>query len=70
MKKIHLIGEKVMSKTDGQIHFVSTSRLAELYGLKRGEWISCYSDQPCQDRSAIHLKPRYDGAYKARFSNG
>lgn len=62
---------EVMSKNDGQVHFVSARRLADLYGV---DYRKCkvsrpnepgYRDQP----GDIFLHPRYDGDYSLPESN-
>jgi hypothetical protein len=60
--KYHLMGGSVFAR-DGDVHFVSAPKLADLYGLNRGEWISCYMDRPCLDTSAVHLGPKENGDY-------
>jgi hypothetical protein len=59
----------VLSKNDGDRHFIGVRQLLKLYGLKPSEAVVCLS---CQRRDAqgclpnyeyVHLFPRYDGDY-------
>lgn len=62
---IHLVSHFIRSKTDGDEHFISASQLANLYHLKRNEWIICpdkYYPGVCRS-NALHLFPREDGKY-------
>ena len=66
-KKYLVIGGKVISKTDGQRHYVSAVRLCELYKLNP---VDCYlAEEKCSP--SLHglpsglpiLRPRKDGNY-------
>lgn len=68
--KYLLVPGHVTSKTDGDLHYISASRLAELYGVRMNE-CTVYPDNPRQ-RTLVHpwehygliqLTARYDGDY-------
>ena len=64
---------KVESKSDGQIHYVSAARLADLYGVSLRDCITYPYGDDTDSRfkrmswrdpvGVIHLHPRYDGNY-------
>lgn len=58
----------VRSVNDGDIHFISASRLAVLYGLHNGQWISADSEQAKHgfsgDGRMVHLWPKSNGIYE------
>jgi len=67
VKKYVLHPGYVISKTDGDEHWISASRLADLYGVGIGE---CFIDDPNRPQQlrglppdVVHLHPRYDGDY-------
>ena len=55
----------VTSMNDGQRHFITASRVAELYGLERGEWFEWDEESRlgCVDSDFIHLWPQSSGDY-------
>lgn len=60
----------VRSKSDGQLHQITTSQLVALYGLKSEEYIAVERDQSyarqlqkALDLGLRHLYPRYSGNY-------
>ena len=54
----------VISKNDGDVHFISAPRLAELYNLPPGSWFSWKSHGLGRERdNYVHLYPRRDGNY-------
>ena len=53
----------VTSPNGGRRHFIPASRVAELYGLKRGEWFDSEAWMGTKRSSFIHLYPRDDGDY-------
>jgi len=67
-KKYIVVGGWVISKQDGDRHYINASKLIELYQLDRNE---CYlmeeKDETIKsvgiDKDAIILRPRYDGDY-------
>ena len=51
----------VVSKSDGQTHFISAMQLVKLYGVQPYE---CTYDSPYNRREGLlHLEPNYDGDY-------
>lgn len=55
---------EVRSPHDGDLHWVSAQRLAELYGLKPAEWRAWGPGLQWEDY--IHLWPRADGHYEVK----
>lgn len=56
---------QIISKHDGQEHYITASQLARLYKLKRGEYVVAGPDKSgfqAQDDD-VHLSPRYHGDY-------
>lgn len=53
----------VSSINDGDLHYISAARLAQLYGLKPGEWARY---NPLQDKHSelLRLRPRRNGNYE------
>ena len=73
MKKKYLcIAGEVISKYDGQKHFISAYRLADLYGVDRRECI--YTNENSEKllgrdvSNFIQLRPRFDGNYTLPIS--
>lgn len=60
---------EVISRSDGQIHFIGRGQLASLYGLAPGEYrvVGAIRGQELRP-GEIALRPRYDGKY--RKANG
>ena len=56
----------VISKNDGDRHYISARQLAELYNVNPAECIVVTNDEPFMHcgNDYTHLKPRYDGNYK------
>lgn len=58
----------VISKNDGQSHFVSAARLADLYGVSLRDCINAdapeYLAVQHSSASFTHLYPRRDGDYR------
>lgn len=68
-KILALVPGHVISKNDGQRHYISASRLAELYGIPPGQYIVWDRENPYtyrgRDKSKYHfLFPRADGKYE------
>ncbi len=75
MKKYLLVGDYVFSRHDGDKHFISASRLCELYNLNPRECVFCDSKRPdtylsnklvegyILSEDLITLYPRIDGNY-------
>ena len=68
MKKYILHPGVVKSKFDGDEHYISALKLAELYGV---DFNDCYADVPntgnllgVDQTNLIDLFPRYNGDYK------
>jgi hypothetical protein len=70
MKKKYVIHPGlVKSKSDGDVHFISSARLCELYGVR---WEECIKGRPGWERgytpefrsTLIHLAPDSTGEYK------
>lgn len=68
MKKYVLMGGYVKSRHDRDIHFISATKLRNLYGVKRDECYYCdetdRSTFPKDVDSFIILRPKYDGNYQ------
>lgn len=59
----------VISKTDGDRHYIPAQILADLYGLRPDEYIIWDDQRPetylgRREEDYVHLYPRYDGNYK------
>ncbi len=69
MKRYVLHPGEVISKTDGDIHYISALKLAALYGV---DYRLCYVKEDSKPISLdrhnwdeyMHLYPRYKGDYK------
>ena len=69
MKKYIVIGGKVESKSDGDIHYISTSQLCSLYGVDPNECFLCRNQDDYERRRPALpdlplLRPRYEGDYE------
>jgi len=76
MIKYLVIPDWVVSKNDGQLHYINADKLIKLYGVDRKECKILGDNKPdCQSRiynrilfdqykDLIKLTPRYDGDYK------
>lgn len=68
MIKYVVIGDKVISKYDGQEHYVNAKDLIRLYGIDPKECITHESMSGVPLTRSIAgltvLRPRYDGKYK------
>jgi hypothetical protein len=50
--------------SDGDTHFISAVRLAELYKLRPHEWFECdHSEGYCRYERYLHLRPSDSGQY-------
>jgi hypothetical protein len=68
MARIFLHPGYVISKNDGQRHFVNAQRLADLYNVYKPRCIVVLpeSEKDWQDLPGdIHLHPRYNGNYQS-----
>jgi hypothetical protein len=74
MKKYLVIPDYVISKTDGQRHYVSCNQLVRLYGVQEGECIFSESPDTGKTMNSINynkkrygnlteLRPKYSGNY-------
>jgi hypothetical protein len=54
----------IRSKTDGDLHYISAGRLAQLYGVRISECI--INTQTKLPDGLIYLQPRYHGDYRVR----
>ena len=63
----------VVSKTDGDMHYIGAIKLMELYHVNPAECIVCkpsprqrdrYYQFPEKDKTLIKLTPRHDGNYE------
>lgn len=70
-KKYLLIGGHVVSKSDNDIHYISSKQLGELYRVNPQECI--FIDHGTEDdirghdiSKLITLRPRYDGNYQLK----
>lgn len=76
MKKYCLHAGWITSRNDGDIHFITTRQLHNLYNLKTEEYVvcmRCHRDIPgtspkamrCEsyNEKYVHLFPRHDGNY-------
>ena len=76
MKKYILIGGQMMSKSDGDIHYVSATKLCKLYRLNLEECYFYEDDNPSYKREIRGLRhnnpelkilfPRYNGDYEIK----
>lgn len=67
--KVILVGDFIVSKHDGEQHFVSGERLAQLYGYRPGEYIVADARNPESYKAYPNLPrlyPRWDGNYRIR----
>lgn len=59
----HIVAAQFTSANDGDTHFISASKLANLYQLEPDEWKSCHGAN-CQSPIIVrHLYPSYEGKY-------
>lgn len=69
-KKYLVIGDYVISATDGRRHFIPAHRLIKLYGLDQNDCICVDGRNPCfkysLPKNLIELYPRYDGNYNLK----
>jgi hypothetical protein len=66
MKKYALYPDYIISKTDGEKHYITAKDLARLYGVKMSECIIVETLDDIlstRDKDLIALYPRYDGDY-------
>lgn len=54
----------VFSKNDGQRHFISGQRLAELYGVPMRKCVFEHTPDYIKQEGDVHLWPSYSGNYK------
>lgn len=66
-KKYLVIGGEVISRHDGQRHYVSAQQLVRLYGLNPSQCILVEEVDPSRAygyrKGMVRLYPRYDGDY-------
>lgn len=65
-KKYAVHPDRIVSKTDGQMHFISAYQLMKLYGVQPTECVVCSDKHPnmgIHNNDYIHLTPRHDGDY-------
>lgn len=55
---------QVRSRNDGDWHYISAGKIADLYGVKIEECRIYDSRRAHEDCGLIQLYPRYDGEYK------
>lgn len=54
----------VVSRTDGQTHWISEHQLMRLYGVQRRECvIACCPTHHKEEEGLLHLEPSYEGDY-------
>ena len=68
MKKYLVIGGNTISRSDGQLHYITPQELVRLYGVREDECIMCLGlEDPKLKGVEIHkftvLRPRKDGNY-------
>lgn len=63
MKKCLLCPGRVRSKTDGDVHFISASNLARLYGVNMEECYIKSQTGGVDESRLIALHPQYSGNY-------
>jgi hypothetical protein len=68
MVKYALCPGYVRSKTDGDLHYISAPRLAQLYGVQMSECIVYTPERERTERmdDLVFLQPRYHGDYSLR----
>jgi hypothetical protein len=64
MKKYVLHPGTVVSQCDGDIHYVDSVRLADLYGVRLYECVTWDHRTMTRQDGQIHLYPRDDGDYR------
>lgn len=70
MKRKYLLHPgNVISKEDGDKHYISPLKLCDLYGVHPDECL-IVSDRTKNDDSFIHLHPRHDGNYELPVRKG
>jgi hypothetical protein len=57
----------MVSRNDGQRHFVGVASLTHLYGIRPGDDIRIYDDHGYVSH---HLRPRYEGDYPNVHADG
>lgn len=64
-KKFAVHPGPVVSKNDGDLHYISAWTLVKLYELRSGEYIiwDTYRTRGLRQEDYIHLYPRHDGKY-------
>lgn len=55
----------VISKEDGDQHWIGVSALVRLYGLKPGEYVVWQENRGYRHEDYEHLWPQFDGDYRA-----
>lgn len=63
MKKYLVCPGHIKSKTDGQLHYVSSKALIALYGVNPDECVIDCNLNPKKSLDLIELRPRYNGNY-------
>ncbi len=81
MKKYLVIPDYVISKTDGQRHYISCNQLLRLYGVNENECVFSESSSTGNMTNSIEyykkrygnlieLRPKHDGHYNLGDTNG
>ncbi len=78
--KYAVFPDHVVSRTDGQVHFIGAAELINLYGVDPRECFvidfnagpRAYAQQMrlVEEEGLIHLRPSYRGNYKLEKTNG
>lgn len=64
MPPIYVHGGLVVSRNDGDTHYVSATKVAALYGLSPGIGVKIVGDRELEcNWDGLHLYPRSDGRY-------
>lgn len=62
-KKYMLHPGYVISKNDGEMHFIDADHLRKLYGVRADQCVKCEFHGQELDKNYIHLFPRHHGDY-------
>jgi len=61
--KYRIHSDYIISRTDGDKHFISEQRLVQLYGLRPIECVGTVGNSYKGFKDLVDLYPRYDGDY-------